>query len=402
MKIAVVSHSCVVAINRKIYFELAKFRDIELTLFAPSYWKSDIRMKIERADESEGEKGRIIYINPYFAGNGSLYFYEYRFKKELRAIKPDIIFIDEEPWSLSALQTVYFSSIFKPLILFYTKQNIYKRYPFPFNQTQKYIFHSAVKGVAVSRECETILRRHGFNKNINLLPHAVDTANFCRKESNKLRGQMGLKGFIFGYIGRLTREKGLLTLLEASYILKNRQVSPSPLPIAMLRSNGSPSSPQRGEGWGEEGFKILIVGDGYLKNEMNMFISKRGLEDIVIIHPSVPHNSVSEYLNCIDTFILPSMTTTRWKEQFGRVIIESLSCGVPVIGSDSGAIPELISDTGGGIIFPQGNAEVLSEKMSQIMNNHDLRFQVIEKGERSVRERYSIKAVAQQLYQILA
>jgi len=378
MKIAVVSHSCVVAINRKIYFELAKFRDIELTLFAPSYWKSDIRMKIERADESEGEKGRIIYINPYFAGNGSLYFYEYRFKKELRAIKPDIIFIDEEPWSLSALQTVYFSSIFKPLILFYTKQNIYKRYPFPFNQTQKYIFHSAVKGVAVSRECETILRRHGFNKNINLLPHAVDTANFCRKESNKLRGQMGLKGFIFGYIGRLTREKGLLTLLEASYILKNDKSI------------------------NKEDFKILIVGDGYLKNEMNMFISKRGLEDIVIIHPSVPHNSVSEYLNCIDTFILPSMTTTRWKEQFGRVIIESLSCGVPVIGSDSGAIPELISDTGGGIIFPQGNAEVLSEKMSQIMNNHDLRFQVIEKGERSVRERYSIKAVAQQLYQILA
>ena len=75
---------------------------------------------------------------------------------------------------------------------------------------------------------------------------------------------------------------------------------------------------------------------------------------------------------------------------------------MPVIGSDSGAIPELISDTGGGIIFPQGNAEVLSEKMSQIMNNHDLRFQMIEKGERSVRERYSIEAVAQQLYRILS
>jgi len=378
MRVAVVSHSCVVAINRKIYFELAKFSDIELTLFTPSYWKSDIRMKIERADESEGEKGRIIYINPYFAGNGSLYFYEYRFKKELKDIKPEIIFIHEEPWSLSALQTVYFSSIFKPRILFYTNQNIYKRYPFPFNQIQKYMFSSAAEGVAVSMECETVLRRHGFNKNITLLPFAADTAVFCRKESNKLRGQMGLKGFIYGYIGRLTREKGLLTLLEASYILKNDKSI------------------------NKEDFKILIVGDGYLKNEMNMFISKRGLEDIVIIHPSVPHNSVSEYLNCIDTFILPSMTTTRWKEQFGRVIIESLSCGVPVIGSDSGAIPELISDTGGGIIFPQGNAEVLSEKMSQIMNNHDLRFQVIEKGERSVRERYSIKAVAQQLYQILA
>lgn len=373
MKIAVVSHSCVVAINRKIYFELAKFRDIELTLFTPSYWKSDIRLKIERADESEGEEGRIIYINPYFAGNGSLYFYEYRFKKELRAIKPEIIFIHEEPWSLSALQTVYFSSIFKPKIFFYTNQNIYKKYPFPFNHIQKHIFQSAVEGVAVSRECETVLQRHGFNRNINLLPFAVDTAIFCRKESGKLRGQMGLKGFIFGYIGRLTREKGLLTLLEAAYILKNNN----------------------------EDFKILIVGDGYLKDEMEMFISKRGLEDIIVIHPSVPHHSVSEYLNCMDTFILPSITTAHWKEQFGRVIIESLSCRVPVIGSDSGAIPELISDTGGGIIFPEDNAEVLSKKMSQIMNNHDLRFQLIGKGERSVRERYSIEAVAQKLHSIL-
>ena len=57
----------------------------------------------------------------------------------------------------------------------------------------------------------------------------------------------------------------------------------------------------------------------------------------------------------LDVLVLPSHTTPTWKEQFGRVIVEALWCGVPVVGSDSGEIPWLIELTGGGLVFPEGD-----------------------------------------------
>src|SRR3972149_10265225 len=124
IKTFIVSHSCVIAINHKVFLELAKFEDIDMMLFIPSFWKSDIRLKIESADSLEENKEKIICGKPYFAGNGSLYFYGNQLKKALNRFNPEVVFIDEEPWSLSALQTVYYSSPYKPQIFFRTNQNL--------------------------------------------------------------------------------------------------------------------------------------------------------------------------------------------------------------------------------------------------------------------------------------
>ncbi len=74
------------------------------------------------------------------------------------------------------------------------------------------------------------------------------------------------------------------------------------------------------------------------------------------------------FMNAIDVFVLPSRTTPRWKEQFGRVIIEAQACGTPVIGSDSGAIPEVVGK--GGWIVPErdppGLANALREQCSHL------------------------------------
>ena len=56
----------------------------------------------------------------------------------------------------------------------------------------------------------------------------------------------------------------------------------------------------------------------------------------------VPHEETPRYLAAFDLLVLPSETQPNWKEQFGRVIVEALACGVPVIGSDSGEIPNLV------------------------------------------------------------
>ena len=57
----------------------------------------------------------------------------------------------------------------------------------------------------------------------------------------------------------------------------------------------------------------------------------------------------------MDVLVLPSRTTPTWAEQFGKVLCEALLCGTPVIGSSSGEIPWVVTTTGGGLVYPEGD-----------------------------------------------
>ena len=78
-----------------------------------------------------------------------------------------------------------------------------------------------------------------------------------------------------------------------------------------------------------------------------------------VLERSRPRPDADGYAQ-LDVLVLPSRTTPTWKEQFGRVIVEALWCGVPVVGSDSGEIPWLIGLTGGGLMFPEGDHAALA------------------------------------------
>ena len=99
-------------------------------------------------------------------------------------------------------------------------------------------------------------------------------------------------------------------------------------------------------------------------------------------------------MGCFDVFALPSRTTPRWKEQFGRVIIEAMACGVPVVGSDSGEIPRLIETTNGGLVFREGDAGDLAARLLALLEDPTRRRQTGEAGRQSVTDRYSYEAVA--------
>ncbi|MEM8861477.1 MAG: glycosyltransferase, partial [Chloroflexota bacterium] len=72
------------------------------------------------------------------------------------------------------------------------------------------------------------------------------------------------------------------------------------------------------------------------------------------------------FLQSLDALILPSRTLPTWKEQFGRILVEAMACGVPVIGSDSGEIPHVIGEA--GAVFREDNAADLAQKLEQILD----------------------------------
>lgn len=100
----------------------------------------------------------------------------------------------------------------------------------------------------------------------------------------------------------------------------------------------------------------------------------------------------------MDVLVLPSVTTPRWKEQFGRVLIEAQACEVPVIGSSSGAIPEVIGKA--GLIFPEGSASQLAGRLQRLAASSSLRRRLARMGRKRVLDLYTNQRIADRIHRI--
>ncbi len=109
-------------------------------------------------------------------------------------------------------------------------------------------------------------------------------------------------------------------------------------------------------------------------------------------HTTAPSAEMPALYRQIDAFVLPSLTRPNWKEQFGRVLVEAMACGVPVIGSDSGAIPDVIGDA--GLIFPEGDAGALAAHLRTVQTDPTLRAHLREKGRARTLAHFTHKQVA--------
>ncbi|GAI94378.1 unnamed protein product, partial [marine sediment metagenome] len=180
-------------------------------------------------------------------------------------------------------------------------------------------------------------------------------------------------GPLVGYVGRLARQKGVLDLIAAAQLLA-------------------------GDGGRE--FALVLIGEGPLRGELAKIARGNDGGPPLCIVGHIRHNQIPEYIAALDVLVLPSRTTPQWKEQFGRVIIEALACGVPVIGSDSGHIPYLIEDTGGGLIFPEGDIGRLAECIQQLLSDPMEARELGRRGRERVLEKYTWEQTARQLREV--
>jgi glycosyltransferase involved in cell wall biosynthesis len=352
--------------------EVAKYSDVDLTLLVPKYWPQFNR----RVDlEKEGDASyRILPVQPLTWGirkNGLLnatHIYPGA-KKIVESLRPDIIELWEEPFSAVTTQFIFWTRKTVPnsKIVFFSAQNVLKRYPFPFCAFEKYAYHHAQFAFLMNRKVIEVIRRKGYDKQFVVLPLGVDADIFRKKDTRHLKSMLGVKGFVVGFVGKITRQKGILHLIETvSQVNKNVQ--------------------------------LLIVGDGELRDEAEQLIDGVGLRGRTIFIDGVAHSQIPDYLNCMDILVLPSLSFPHLKEQFGRVIIEGMACEVPVIGSDSGEIPSTIGNA--GLIFKEGDIRDLKEKIDALMRNRALRSSLARRGRKRVLEHFTWKVIAEKQYRV--
>jgi L-malate glycosyltransferase len=367
MKLLIVSHACVTPINQQFFAEVELQTGWQLSIVTPTNWRNEYGQILD-PEKWPNYKGQLLGLPIWMSGNIPLHIYRSMFFSILRDIKPDIIYIHHEPYGVATTQ-IYLAnhfSINKP-IGFFTWQNIFKNYPFPFQQMERFILKKSSFAFPGSHSADSIIREKGYKGNSVVLPSGIDPNIYCPHLEDKDLEEifdLGQKEFIIGYLGRIIEEKGLKTLLYA--LNQIRDLS----------------------------WKLIIIGSGSFETEFDSIAQTLKLAHKIKRIGFIPHNEAPKYLSAFDLLVLPSETRPNWKEQFGRVIIEAMACGTPVIGSDSGEIPYLIEATGGGLVFPEGKPEALAEQLKKLILNNALRQELSQKGRQSVLEKFTNETLA--------
>ncbi len=138
-----------------------------------------------------------------------------------------------------------------------------------------------------------------------------------------------------------------------------------------------------------------IVGSGELESWLQTFVSQHGLEDTVTLHGQIPHEEIHEAYASADVFALHSLETPTWEEYFGVAYAEAMSSGLPVVGSDSGAIPWVVRDDVDGMLAPEGSVDDVTEALRELADSPDRRREMGANGRENVEERFHIDSVAQ-------
>jgi glycosyltransferase involved in cell wall biosynthesis len=168
--------------------------------------------------------------------------------------------------------------------------------------------------------------------------------------------------FVVGYAGALIAEKGVDLLLRAC------------------------------AGLPDVGWRLAIVGDGPARAQLGALAGTLGIGDRVDFLGQRASTQMPDVYPAFDVLVLPSLTRPNWKEQFGRVLIEAMACGVPVIGSDSGEIPNVIGDA--GLIFPEGDIDALRESLASLLADPELRARCVQAGRQCVLAEFTQAQIA--------
>ncbi len=354
MRILMISKACVVGIYQRKLEEMARLPDIELSLVVPPSWRDPSgELRLERAYV----EGYRMFVEPIrFNGNFHLHYFP-TLARRLRDVRPDIVHIDEEPYNLAAWHALWLARRAGARTLFFSWQNIQRRYPLPFSIGERWALNAVDYVLAGTESAAGIWRAKGYRRPMAVIPQFGVDPDVFSPAGRRVAG----RGFVIGYAGRLVAEKGVDLLIRA---------------LAQLPGI----------------WRLEVIGQGAERESLERLARSLNLADRVSFTDHIPSTRMAAFYRELDVLVVPSRTRPNWKEQFGRVIIESMACGVPVIGSDSGAIPGVIGD--GGLIFPEDDAAALSDCLHTLMQDEGLRCQLAEKGRARVLENYTHAQVA--------
>jgi glycosyltransferase involved in cell wall biosynthesis len=363
LRVLIISHAYVVGVNQGKLKAIADTGKVELALLAPSNWKA-LEWNRFLPLETPYPEIRIYSAPVWFTGKVGAHLYPpWKLWQVINDFQPDLIQVEEEIFSLCALEVAIWAKLDKKPMVVFGWENQQRSLPLPRQWVRNFVMDATNLYIAGNQDGAVVMGNWGYTRLIEVMPQmGVDTVLFSPQTLQSNNNE-----FNIGFLGRLVPEKGVDLLFTA---------------VSQLRQQGL-------------NCRITICGSGSSEASLRQMAAKQKIADIVTWKGAVRHEQAPKEISNFDVLVLPSRTIATWKEQFGHVIIEAMAMGIPVVGSSCGEIPNVIAHP--DLIFPEEDATALAVILKRAIANPDWRQAMSNYGIDRVQKYYSHERIAQRL-----
>lgn len=352
MRIAVVSHPCFRAINRKVHIAL-KERGAEVMLIVPD------RLRGETPDPP-AVRDPLIHFLPLSSENPR----SYRFvgaEPRLAAFKPDIVLLEADPVSLASYHLgrwckhngarfacLSVDNLDFGLVPHIKRAGVASAVP----ALAKTLLHRATVPLVdsvftISSDGTQVFKGRGYRR-VTQVPLGFDKTIFYRdaEAGNRARQRCGIPpaSLVYGYFGRITPLKGVHLIVQALAELSAAGALPPNWRLLLDKFQSHDSYSQK--------IKEQIAAGGLSEN---------------VVYFEADHQEIADYMRATDAVVLASISSPQSREQYGRVIPEGMACGALAIVSDCGTPKDLVGPC--GLVFKEADASDLKSKLADFANS---------------------------------
>jgi glycosyltransferase involved in cell wall biosynthesis len=348
--------------RQALYIGLEETTGWDLLIVTARRWKDDYGRMVD-ARPSEALAGELLALPVGLSGNIPLHFFTSGLAHHIKRFNPDCVYIYHEPYAVGTYQALRAAKATTSApVGVRSAQNINKRYPIPFRLAERHVYRHSDFAVVVSDTVAQVMRDKGYQKPISVIPMPVDTTLFVPGDTPPPSGPLRI-----GFVGRLVPEKGVDTALRA---------------LAALPPGSA---------------ILTVIGDGPERANLTHMAQSLGVADAVVWRGTLDRSATAEATRHFDVVVVLSKPTPRWREQFGRVVIEAAASAVPVIVTRSGELPFLVASLGAGWTVDENDDAGVAAILRHLSDDRRAAVESGRQARQSVAQRYADQTIIDRL-----